>query len=143
VSIIITDAPSITRDNACEALDALLTAERDLAERMRTADSPAARAALYRQAADNALHQARAWEVRPGAHQYIQSSADNCRYQARVSSVAARLEELRADALERGRPDLPDPALILAGSTTGSGPALEALVELYTAAASGPAIARM
>lgn len=138
MSITITDAPAITRDNAREALDALLTAERDIAERMRAASGPAERAALYREAADNELHQARAWEVRPGTQQYLQGAADNCRYQSRISSVAAQLEDLRADALEHGCPDLPDPALILAGSTAGSGPALEALVELYTAAAGAP-----
>lgn len=131
---ITTDTP-ITRDNAYEALGALLEAERDLMERARAA-APAERCALYRQAAANQQQQAHAWEARPGRRRDTQPAATSCRHQAQLCHLAADLEELRAAAQERGHPGLPDPAVVL--TACSADPPTDALTELYTAAAGGP-----
>lgn len=137
-----TESLTITRENAVDALDALLHDEQRLVEQMHAATTPAELAGLYRRAAANEEQQARAWEFHPGRSRDNQPSAARCRHEAHLLAIAAEIEELRAAAAERGR-DLPDPKSLLAPYADGYAPcpsgALDALIALYTAAAGGTA----
>lgn len=121
----------ITRQNALDVQIALDRQQRQLRADLATTTDPAQRADLFGRAATNQERQALAWERRPGRARFTQPHATECRWEARLCTVAAQIEQRRARAAERGHA-LPDPHVLLAGIRDDDG--LQALVALYTEA---------
>jgi hypothetical protein len=122
----------ITAENAVEVHGRLSLAEVQLRADLDATAQPAVRAEIYAEAAINLRHQARTWDLRPGRARDNYDKAMRCRAQARLCRAAARIEQLRDQALTAGR-DLPDPrGLLIAAGLDAN---LDDLIALYAAAA--------
>jgi len=126
----------ITRENAIDVNTALVAEQQQLRVALDATTDPAERARLFRRATTNAERQALTWERRPGRTRDKQPPANQCRWQARLCTAAAEIENLRAHAATPGR-SLPDPRGLLAG--IHDEPTAAALIVLYTAAADATA----
>ncbi|MFI5614730.1 hypothetical protein [Amycolatopsis sp. NPDC051903] len=122
----------ITRENAIDMQHALDIEQEKLRAELHACTYPAARYRILLRAVINQQRQAVAWELRPGRARDKQVQATHCWSEARLAGVAAEIEQLRATAVWQKR-NLPDPLVLLEGIRDDR--ALEALIDLYTAAA--------